>query len=100
MLWAINCSMTANAAELAKIHGKAHLEYLDAHHETLLFSGGQWSDDGSKLIGSLFILNADNRAGAQAFIDGEPFLTGGVFDQIAITRLSKGRFNPKVVDNL
>jgi uncharacterized protein len=100
MLWAINCSMTENAAELAKIHGKAHLAYLDAHHETLLFSGGQYSDDGSRLIGSFFIVNGANRAEAQTFIDGEPFLTGGVFDKIAITRLSKGRFNPKVVDNL
>jgi hypothetical protein len=54
---------------------------------SVLIGSAQWADDGAA-IGHWGILEAETPASARAFAQGDPFATGGVVAQIAVTRLA------------
>jgi len=56
------------------------------------------NDDGTQAIGSLFVVNVGSRAEAKAFSDGDPFTKNGAFQNIAITRMRKGQWNPEAAE--
>jgi hypothetical protein len=45
----------------------------------------------------LWIIKADSRVKAQAFVDNEAFLRGGVFEGYTINRVRMGYFYPELV---
>ena len=98
MLWAIYCISAPDSAALRKEHSAQHRSYLDANEPHLFFAGGLQSDDATDILGAVFILNVKDRDAAEAFIDGEPFNQAGVFEEVSIFRLGKGRFNRQLVD--
>ena len=61
----------------------AHLEYMIAARDRLVFGGPLLSDDGTT-IGSMFVLSADDRAQVEAFLADEPYVRAGLFEQVAI----------------
>lgn len=65
-----------------------HLAYLRAHRDQIRFSGPLQSDDGSAATGSLTLLDAPDRAGAEAWIASEPYNMAGAFGSVEITRWS------------
>ena len=72
-----------------------HLSYLDSHAAHLLAAGAQISDDGTGGHGGVIIYDTDDRAVAQAFIDGDPFTKAGLFESIIVTRWRKAFFDGK-----
>ncbi|HLU00578.1 MAG TPA: YciI family protein, partial [Burkholderiaceae bacterium] len=52
-------------------------------------------DDGSTGNGSFYIVDVDTREEAQAFIDGDPFTAGGLFERIVIQRWRKAYLDGK-----
>ena len=98
MLWALHCLDRPNSVEARDELRKIHREYLDSKGKQIFLSGPLLSDDGTLQIGSLFVLNVPERSTAQAFIDDEPFNRAGVFEQVRIYRMRKGRFNSHLVD--
>jgi uncharacterized protein YciI len=94
MLWVISCVDKPNTAEIREKHLQPHRDYLQSQKGILVLAGATQSDDGSKAIGSLFLVNVDNRDKAKAFSDGDPFSQNGVFSSITITRMRKGQWNP------
>jgi uncharacterized protein YciI len=94
MLWAIACEDNANTAAIRDKHLQPHREYLQSQKGILVLAGATQTDDGKGAIGSLFIVNADSRAKAKAFSDGDPFAKNGVFKKVTITRMRKGQWNP------
>lgn len=65
----------------------AHLAYLDTHKDELLFAGALLDNDGVNAHGSIYILDTDDRAEAEAFIAGDPFYTAGLFEEVMVNRL-------------
>ena len=98
MLWFIMCVDKPNSAELRAERLAEHRKYLDGVNHLIFFSGPQESDDGSKLIGSFFIVNVPSRAAAEAFVADETFNRAGLFESVMIRRLRKGRFHPELAD--
>jgi uncharacterized protein len=98
MLWAVMCWDRENTAEVRERVIGIHREFLDRTNPSIFFSGPLLSDDAGKSFGSLFILNVKDRAAAQAFVDAEPFNQNGVFAEVRIFRMRKGRFNPMLAD--
>ena len=49
---------------------------------------------------TLFVVNANSRAEAQAFVDGDPFTQAGYFTDMKITRLRKGLWNPEAMEGV
>lgn len=72
-----------------------HLAYLDTHKAKLLAAGGQVNDDGTGHNGGVIIVNTDDRAEAQSFIDNDPFTKAGLFESIIVTRWRKAFFDGK-----
>ena len=97
MLWAISCVDKPNGdAARAKVRD-AHRDYLKSSKKVLLLSGATLNDEG-EAIGVLYVVKASSRAEAQAWVDSEPFSSGGVFGSVKVTRMRKGNFNPDVAE--
>lgn len=70
-----------------------HLAYLDANRHRLLAAGAQTADDGAGGYGGVIIIDTDDREEAEAFIGGDPFTLGGLFEMVQVTRWRKAFFN-------
>ena len=64
-----------------------HVAYLRAHRDQLRFSG-PLLDEGGEAAGALTLLDAPDRAAAEAWIANEPYNLAGAFGEIEIVRWS------------
>lgn len=71
----------------------AHLAFLDANAHRLLACGAKLTDDGARGIGSLYLLDTEDRAEAEAFVAADPFSAAGLFETVAVTRWRKAFFD-------
>jgi uncharacterized protein YciI len=72
-----------------------HLDYLTKHAARLLAAGARTEDDGSGGNGGVIILDTDDRAEAEAFIQNDPFTKGGLFSSVVVQRWRKAFFDGK-----
>ncbi len=79
--------------ELRNSTRAAHLEYLKAHTSRILAAGALLNDDGSGGHGGVIMLDVEDRASAEAFIDNDPFTRVGLFATVEVTRWRKAFFN-------
>lgn len=84
MAYAIIAEDRADGGELRRAKRAEHLDYLDAHKHLLLAAGAQFADDGTTPIGSILLVDTDDRAEAEAFADGDPFKRAGLFERVTI----------------
>ena len=100
MLYSVYCQDNENTAALRERHLGVHRQYLEGWEDKIFFSGPLQNDDASASLGSLFILNVENRAEAERFIENETFNLAGVFASVLIRRMRKGRYNPSLIAGL
>ena len=65
----------------------AHLDYLEAHRERLMCAGPLLADgggEGSRMIGSLLILDLADQKAAEEFAADDPYAKAGLFESVAI----------------
>ena len=98
MLWTISCVDKPNTAAARAANLQPHRDYLQSQKGILVLAGATQNDDGTEAIGSLFVVNANSRAAAKTFSDGDPFTKAGVFASITITRMRKGQWNPAAAE--
>ncbi len=95
MFYAIFCVDKPNAAELRQELRPPHQAYLKTQTGVIVVAGATQSDDGETATGSMFIVNVDGRAQAEAFAKGDPFNSGGLFKSVVVTRMRKGHWHPE-----
>ena len=95
MLWVIYCEDKPDSAAIREQHIEPHREYLQSQKKILVLAGARQNDAGTQPIGSLFVLNVNSRAEAQAFSEGDPFTKQGIFSSVTISRMRKGQWNPE-----
>ncbi|MFK8252988.1 YciI family protein [Ancylobacter terrae] len=81
-----------DAADTADLRAKvrpAHVAYLEAHLDTLIGAGAKLADDGVTALGSLYLIDTDDRAVAESFVANDPFMKEGVFAGFTATRWRK-----------
>lgn len=93
MPYAIQLVDKAGSADLRAATRAAHLEYLKGHKDLLLAAGALIDDDGTGGHGGILLVDTDDRAQAQRFIDEDPFTKAGLFERITLTRWRKAFFN-------
>jgi uncharacterized protein YciI len=98
MLWAISRVAAPDFAIKREKGLKPHMDYLVSQKKILVLSGPTESDDGTKFLGALLIVNVNSRAEAQAFVDNDPFTKAGMFTKVTITRMRKGQWNPQACE--
>ncbi len=98
MLWAITCDDNPDTDAIRQENLEIHRDYLKSQKGILVLAGAAQSDDGSEAVGSVFIVNVNSRAEAEAFSNGDPFTKAGVFKNVTIRRMRKGQWNPEAAD--
>lgn len=95
MPYAISWMDEPETAELRIALRDAHLDYMRQNLPRVLASGGLLDDPGAVGLGGLILLDIDSREEAEAFVQGDPFYTGGVYRNPAITRWRKAFYDGK-----
>ena len=95
MPYAIQLQDKPGSAELRATHRPAHLDYLSKNAHRLLAAGALIDDDGTGGHGGILILDTDDRAEAERFINEDPFTRAGLFEKITVTRWRKAFFDGK-----
>ncbi len=72
----------------------AHFAYLEEHQDVLVLGGATLGEDGETRTGSVLIVNVEDLNAAKGFSKNEPFRKAGVFEQVTVTRMRRGQWNP------
>lgn len=72
-----------NSLELRVATRPAHLEYAASGEVTVLLAGPMLSDEGMP-IGSMFVIEARDRAAAEHFAANDPYKLAGLFERVDI----------------
>jgi uncharacterized protein len=83
MLFVIHAMDKKDAINTRAKHYKAHRQHLDASEKYgvgVITAGPFVADDDETPIGSLFIIEAKDRAAVKAFVESDPYHTNGVWE--------------------
>ena len=72
----------ADSAALRQSELDGHLEYVEKHCEQYLVCGPLRNPGEPALIGSFFLLAADDAAAAEAIVSGDPYFKCGMYADI------------------
>lgn len=82
------------AAALRAEHLDGHLAHVEAHWERYLNAGPIRQPGETRLIGSTFLVFADDEADARALMTGDPYFTSGLYGAVEVyaQTVSIGRY--------
>jgi uncharacterized protein YciI len=89
MPYMVTASDKPNTEQLRAETRPAHVAYLEANLDKLIGAGAKLADDGVTALGSLYLIDTDSRAEAEAFVAADPFTKAGLFTDIVATRWRK-----------
>jgi uncharacterized protein len=87
MPYIIYCIDRVDAGDLRRQTRAVHLEYMIRHRGDLLFGGPMQSEDGSRVKGSVMVLDYETRAEVDRFLAEEPYAVAGLFAEVRIERM-------------
>lgn len=89
MNFALYCVDKADHGHVRTENRPAHLEYLKGKVDSLLIAGPLLADDGTTVLGSLLVIEAADRAEAEAFAAGDPYAKAGLFEKVTVIAFKK-----------
>jgi len=84
MFYAIYCHDKPNAEKLRAEIRPAHFKYISESGEMVKLGGPLLSDDGSRMIGSILIIETDSLSAAKEWASQEPYSIAGLFQTVHI----------------
>ena len=78
------CQDKSDGQPLRLANRAAHLDYLRANSKSIQICGPLLSDDGQSMIGSLLILQADNKEAAEKILAEDPYRKAGLFGSVEL----------------
>lgn len=94
MLFVIHAIDKPGAIDVRMKARPAHLDYLTAAGEKVVAAGPTLTEDGTGMNGSVLIVEAADRAGAEDFARNDPYAKAGLFQNTTIVPWRKVFFNP------
>ena len=88
MIFAFHLIDRPGAGELRQRVRPEHKTYLAAVAERIAFAGPLTEDDGQTMIGSLLVIDFENRAAAERWASDEPFTRAGLYQTVSILPFS------------
>jgi len=73
-----------DAAELRQRVRPEHKAYLTAVADRIAFAGPLTQDDGQTMLGSLLVIDFDDRAAAERWMADEPFTKAGLYQTASV----------------
>ena len=89
MFFAIHCIDKPGVAAKRADAMPKHVAYLDKAPIKNLMSGPLTSDDGTSIIGSLYVVEAENRQQIDTFLQNDPLVQADVWQSINIHAFNK-----------
>lgn len=82
MLYLLICEDNDDSEELRKSVRPQHLEHMQGYD--VRFAGPMLADNEETMIGSLIVLDAENKAAAESFAKLDPYNQAGLFASVTI----------------
>ncbi|MEM7327623.1 MAG: YciI family protein [Pseudomonadota bacterium] len=82
------CRDGADSAEPRASHLKGHLDHVEKYWTRYVTAGPIREPGGEALIGSVFLVLAENLADAKALMEGDPYITCGMYQSITYNEFS------------
>jgi uncharacterized protein len=73
---------------------RIHLDKSGDHLVDVITAGTLVADDGETPVGSIFVIDAKDRAAVDAFARSDPYHLNGVWERVSIHRYNKKRGTP------
>lgn len=89
MLFIIFCIDRPGAEEKRRQAIAGHIEYLAKNPIKVVMSGPLVSDDGTKTVGSLFLVDAVDRAEIERFQRADPLYNAGIWETVEVRAFNK-----------
>jgi len=89
MNFVLYCVDKADHGHVRAENRPAHLDYLKGNLERIVIAGPTTSEDGSAMTGSVLVIEAADRAEAEAFAAGDPYAKAGLFESVTIKPFKK-----------
>ncbi len=89
MLFHIRYIDKPGRAELRAQTRADHLAHIGKFADQVMIGGPTLSDDGEEMTGSVILLEAADRAAAEAFSADDPYVKAGLFESVVIRRFRK-----------
>ncbi|MDA1076184.1 MAG: YciI family protein, partial [Proteobacteria bacterium] len=84
MKFVLICEDKPDSLDVRMATREAHLAYLKTAEVTLQLAGPMLSDDGSTMVGSMFVIEAVDLKAVQGFAEGDPYRQAGLFANTTI----------------
>jgi uncharacterized protein YciI len=87
MLFVIHALDRPSALSQRLAHYDAHRAFLSdtgPYNVSIVMSGPLTADDGRTMIGSLFVIEAPDRAAVERFNKADPFHAAGIWERVTI----------------
>ena len=82
-IFTLDCRDKPGALDARMAARADHLAFVDGYGAAVKLAGPFLSDDGG-MIGSLLVLDLEDRAAADAFVAGDPYRKAGVFASVDV----------------
>ena len=86
----------ATRAKFYRAH-RIHLDEADKHDVDVVTAGTLLAADGETPVGSVFVIDAKDRAATEAFTRSDPYQVNGVWETVQIHGYNKKRGTPNPV---
>ncbi|MGB6534652.1 MAG: YciI family protein [Xanthobacteraceae bacterium] len=97
MLFVVHALDKKNMLPVRAKHYRAHRVHLDRAEEqnvNVVTAGTLVADDGETPVGSIFVIDAMDRAAVDVFARSDPYHLNGVWERVQIHRYNKKRGTP------
>ncbi len=88
-MYVVYCLDKENSTELRLENRQAHLEYLKQYSNNIVLAGPLQSDDLSKMIGSILVLDLKDRDQLDSFLENDPYKKADLFASVTIHPFKK-----------
>jgi len=89
MLFVIQCIDKPGVAAVRAAHMQAHRDYTASTPIRIVLSGPLTDDDGDSVIGSFFLVDANDRAQVEQFQAADPLFQAGIWASIQVHAFAK-----------
>ena len=89
MFFVIRCIDKPGMLETRMANMEPHKEYVSGKPIKVLLSGPLTEDDGETIIGSFFMVEADERADVERFQHNDPLFNAGIWASVDVHAFAK-----------
>ena len=84
MLYLLFCEDKADSENVRLATREDHLGYVGSQSDRVKLAGPMFSEDGQRMVGSMFIIEADSIETAREFNANDPYTSAGLFGSVIV----------------